>query len=96
MYYLVDHPAAIKPRQIFMIQCQLQFVNNSKKKKKEKPKGTVLKAREKQATDCSNEIFWSFYSVLHVFLKFKRPNTLCPWHGLLNLNCAALITAVTN
>jgi hypothetical protein len=40
----------------------------------EKPKGTVLKAREKQATDCSNEIFWFFYSVLHVFLKFKQPN----------------------
>jgi hypothetical protein len=48
-----------------MTQCQLQFVNNSKKKGKQKR--TVLKATEKQAIDCSNEIFWSFYLMLHVF-----------------------------
>jgi hypothetical protein len=33
----------------------------------EKQKGTVLKAREKQAINCSNEIFWYFYLIFHVF-----------------------------
>jgi hypothetical protein len=40
----------------------------------EKQKRTVLKAREKQAIDYSNEIFWSFYLMLHVFFKFKQLN----------------------
>jgi hypothetical protein len=40
----------------------------------EKQKGTVLKAREKQAINCSNEIFWYFYLMFHVFFKFKQPN----------------------
>jgi hypothetical protein len=61
-----------KPRQIFMAQCQLQFVNDWKKV--EKQKITVLKAREKQAIDCSNEIFWPFYLMFHIFFKFKQPN----------------------
>jgi hypothetical protein len=60
-----------KPRQIFMTVsitiCQ-QF------EKMEKQKGTVLKAREKQAINCSNEIFWYFYLMFHVFFKFKQPN----------------------
>jgi hypothetical protein len=38
-----------------MTQRQLQFVNNSKKM--EKQKRTLLKAREKQAIDSSDEIF---------------------------------------
>jgi hypothetical protein len=64
-------------RQIFMTQCQLQFVNNSKKNGKTKQNTrTVFKAREKQATDRSNESFWSFYLMLHVFLKFKQPTTV--------------------
>jgi hypothetical protein len=55
-----------------MTQCQLQFVNNSKKMQKQRR--TVLKAREKQAIDCSNVIFWSFYLMFHVFFKFKQPH----------------------
>jgi hypothetical protein len=69
--YLVDHPGAIQPPQMFMAVsitiCQ-QF-----EKKMEKQKKTVLKARQKQAIDCTNEIFWSFY-LLHVFFKFKQLN----------------------
>jgi hypothetical protein len=57
-----------KPRQIFMKQCQLQIVNNSKKM--EKQKRTLVKAREKEAIDYSNEI----YLMLHVFFRFKQPN----------------------
>jgi hypothetical protein len=49
-----------------MTWCQLQFVNNSKKI--EKQMRTVLKAREKQATDCSDEIFWSLYLILEHFM----------------------------
>jgi hypothetical protein len=41
----------------------------------EKQKRTVRKAREKQAIDCSNEIFWSFYLMLHILFKFKQPNS---------------------
>jgi hypothetical protein len=42
----------------------------------EKQKGTVLKAREKQAINCSNEIFWYFYLIFHVFFfKFNNPTT---------------------
>jgi hypothetical protein len=40
----------------------------------QKQRRTVLKAREKQAIDCSNEIFWSFYLMLDVFFKFKQPH----------------------
>jgi hypothetical protein len=43
--------------------------------KMEKQKRTVFKAREEQAIDCSNEIFWFFYLMLHVFFKFKPNNS---------------------
>jgi hypothetical protein len=60
-----------KPRQIFMTVsitiCQ-QFEKMGKQKR------TVFKAREEQAIDCSNEIFWFFYLMLHVFFKFNQPN----------------------
>jgi hypothetical protein len=54
-----------------MEQCQLQIVNNSKKMKKRKK--IVVKAREMKAIDYSNEVFWFFYSMLHVFFTFKQP-----------------------
>jgi hypothetical protein len=37
----------------------------------EKRKRRVLKAREKQAIDCCNEIFWSFY----IFINLNDPTT---------------------
>jgi hypothetical protein len=56
---LVDHPAAVQTPPNFydtvsITICQLF-------EKMEKQKITVLKAREKQAIDCYNEIFWSLY-----------------------------------
>jgi hypothetical protein len=39
----------------------------------EKQKKTVVKAREKKAIDYSNEVFWVFYLMLHVFFRFKQP-----------------------
>jgi hypothetical protein len=47
-----------------MTQCQLQFVNNSKKM--EKQNRTVFKDREKQAIDCVRFIK---YDIQVVFLK---------------------------
>jgi hypothetical protein len=41
----------------------------------EKQKRVVLKAREKEAIDCSSEIFWSFYLMFHVYFKFNNPTT---------------------
>jgi hypothetical protein len=35
--------------------------------KMEIQKRTVLKVRENQAVDGSNEIFWSLYLIMHVF-----------------------------
>jgi hypothetical protein len=62
--YLVDHSAAMQiPPNFYDVSitiCQ-QF------EKIKKQKRTVLKAKEWQAIDCSNEIFWSFYLMLHVF-----------------------------
>jgi hypothetical protein len=70
---LVDHPAAVQTPPSFydtvsITICQ-QFEKNGKTKEI-----TVLEAREKQAIDCFNEIFWSFYLMLHLFFKFKQPN----------------------
>jgi hypothetical protein len=41
----------------------------------EKQQRTVVKARKREAIDYSNEIFWFFYLMLHVFFRFKQPNT---------------------
>jgi hypothetical protein len=71
--YLVDHPGAIQPPPKCLWQCQLQFVNNSKKKMEKKRKQYLKPDKSKQLTVGTNEIFWSFY-LLHVFFKFKQLN----------------------
>jgi hypothetical protein len=53
---LVDHPVAIQTPPNFNDTVSITICQQFEKKM-EKQKRTVLKAREKQAIDCSNEIF---------------------------------------
>jgi hypothetical protein len=55
--YLVANPAAIQTPPNFYDTVSITICQQLEKM--EKQKITVLKAREKQAIDCSNEIFWS-------------------------------------
>jgi hypothetical protein len=64
--YLVDHPAAIQTLPNLYDIVSITICQQSKKI--EKQMRTVLKAREKQATDCSDEIFWSLYLMLEHFM----------------------------
>jgi hypothetical protein len=54
---LVANPAAIQTPPNFYDTVSITICQQLEKM--EKQKITVLKAREKQAIDCSNEIFWS-------------------------------------
>jgi hypothetical protein len=61
--YLVDHATAIQTPPNF--HDTVSITNCQQFEKMEKQKRTVRKARETQAIDCSNEIFWFFYLMLH-------------------------------
>jgi hypothetical protein len=69
--YLLDHPTAIQTPPNFFDRVSITIWQQFEKMEK---KEQYFKARKKRAIDCSSEIFWSFYLMLHVFFKFKQPN----------------------
>jgi hypothetical protein len=69
--YLVDHPAAIKTPPNFYDTVSITICQQFEKKM-EKQKRT---ARKKQAIDCSNEIFGSFYLMCISFLNLNNAAT---------------------